>query len=216
VAAYCLHCQEGHYGSISVARELERGVRRITEEEEAVRSARQLEEDLANEAKAQVNVCGGVMAAAETDDPDPAPMDVRDIDSTSTLSVQFPARAAGERPLGKDDFTIGEVVRYSSAQGCAKFKNRLATVVRLLIGQVEISLNGPEFQGLKPKKVQYTSVLKQQVGEKYLLEQETLPAPGVVEGATMRDVPGDSNDPSVKDETDLLLLSLYGDLGDLD
>ena len=81
-------------------------VRRITEEEEAVRSARQLEEDLANEAKAQVNVCGGVMAAAETDDPDPAPMDVRDIDSTSTLSVQYPARAAGERPLGKDDFTI--------------------------------------------------------------------------------------------------------------
>ena len=49
-------------------------VRRITEEEEAVRSARQLEEDLANEAKVKVHVSGGLMAAAETDDPDPAPM----------------------------------------------------------------------------------------------------------------------------------------------
>jgi hypothetical protein len=88
--------------------------------------------------------------------------------------------------------------------------------VKLLVGQLEISLNGPEFEGLKPKKVQYTSVLKEKRSEKHQLEQDTLPAPGVDEGATMRDVPGYSNDPRVKDETDLLLLSLYGDLGDLD
>jgi len=76
-------------------------------------------------------------------------------------------------------------------------------------------LNGLAFVGHKTKKVAYSTVFKHKKKEEHQQDQETLPARRGEEGATIMDVSGDSNDPSAKDDKDMLLASLYGDLDDL-
>jgi hypothetical protein len=198
-----------------VLEQLKEVVRIINEEDEAVRASKQLEEDLGNDGGSKGNSNGLDKVAGEPVHLDEVPMVVGVTPTASDLSLQYPARHVADRPLGRDDFSVGEVVMYNSRQGGAKLKDQLCTIVKLLPGQVEISLNGLAFIGLKTKKVAYTTVFKHKQREEHQLDQETLPARRDEEGATIMDVSGDSNDPSAKDDKDMLLASLYGDLDDL-